>query len=155
MNVPETDPTIAKSALDRYYAAFNTGSKGDVLAAFTADAEFVDLTMGRRMHGPGELARFIDDTWRLSPFFRLEPEQIVHDGAGVAVQLQMSGARLKRGSSEPDPKTLWRIPSVSFFRFRGDQICWKADLWNAMAIPEQIGWLRTASLMIRNRFLSP
>jgi steroid delta-isomerase-like uncharacterized protein len=135
--------------LDTYYNAFNTMDKAGVLAVFTEDADFIDFTMGRNMKGRAQLAEFIDETWRLSPYFRLEPQMIVIDDDQVAVQLYMSGSAKVDASGAPIPADHWRIPSTSFFKFRGDQIYWKADCWNMLAIPKQIGWLKTLPKMIQ------
>ncbi|WP_379553871.1 nuclear transport factor 2 family protein [Qipengyuania sp. DGS5-3] len=145
MNREET-----QAVLDVYYKAFNTMDKDGVLAVFTEDADFIDFTMGRNMKGRDELAAFIDETWRLSPYFRLEPEIVVIDDSQVAVQLYMSGAKKVDAAGRPKPGELWRIPSTSFFKFRGEQIHWKADCWNALAIPKQIGWLKTVPMMMRS-----
>lgn len=126
--------------LDRYYDAFNAMDKEGVLAVFTADANFIDLTMSRDMHGLNELSSFIDETWRRSPFFRLEPEDILIDGNNAAVRLFMSGSPGEVGLGEAERSDRWRIPSTSFFRFRDDRICWKADCWNMLSIPRQVGW---------------
>ena len=67
----------------------------------------------------------------------------------VAVQLYMSGSAKVDGEGKPAPADLWKIPSTSFFKFRGDQIFWKADCWNMLAIPRQIGWLRTLPKLIQ------
>ena len=63
-----------QAVLDNYYNAFNAMDKDGVLAVFTPDADFIDFTMGRNMKGRDQLAAFIDETWRLSPYFRLEPD---------------------------------------------------------------------------------
>ena len=138
-----------QSVLDRYYKAFNSMNKEGVLAVFTQDADFIDFTMGRNMKGRDELAGFIDETWRLSPYFRLEPEMIVIDEDQVAVQLYMSGSAKVDAAGNPISADLWKIPSTSFFKFRGDQIYWKADCWNMLAIPKQIGWLKTLPKLIQ------
>ena len=143
------DREMIQAVLDTYYEAFNTMDKDGVLAVFTEDADFIDFTMGRNMKGRDELAAFIDDTWSLSPYFRLEPQIILIDADQVAAQLYMSGAAKVDAAGKPKPGALWRIPSTSFFKFRGDQIYWKADCWNALAIPKQIGWLKTIPMMLR------
>ena len=90
-----------QSVLDTYYEAFKTMNKAGVLAVFTQDADFIDFTMGRNMKGRDELAGFIDETWRLSPYFRLEPQMIVIDDDQVAVQLFMSGSAKVDAAGDP------------------------------------------------------
>lgn len=143
--------SIIQSALDEYYEAFNTMKKERVLAVFAKDAEFIDYTMGRNMMGRDALAGFIDETWSRCPYFHLEPRQALIDEDRVAVQLVMSGAGKVDAAGEPTPSHLWRIPSTSFFRFREQQITWKADCWNALTISRQIGWLRTIPMMLARR----
>ncbi|GAB5489672.1 MAG: hypothetical protein Pars2KO_32420 [Parasphingorhabdus sp.] len=139
-----------QNVLNNYYHAFNAKDKNRVLASFSHDADFIDLTMGRNMKGLEQLAEFIDETWTLSPYFRIEPEQILIDGDSVAVQLIMSGAKKVDSAGKPHPKSLWRIPSTSFFKLQENLIIWKADCWNALAIPKQIGWLRTIPMIFRS-----
>lgn len=136
--------------LDQYYAAFNAGSKQAVLDVFTEDAVFIDQAMEREMNGRDELAGFIDHTWLLSPYFRLEPTQIVIDGSHAAVRLLMSGARAIDAAGRPDPRSHWKIPSTSFFEFREHRISRKEDCWNVLAIPKQIGWLRVLPMLLRS-----
>ena len=128
--------------LDAYYDAFNRMDEQGVLGAFTDDATFVDLTMERTMHGPKELSGFLAETWSRSPYFRLEPENILVDGAQAAARVQMSGAAKVGPDGLPRPADVWRIPSTSFFRFDNDKISWKADSWNMLAIPRQLGWFK-------------
>ena len=153
-DIPDTRDTIDRAeihqVLGAYYSAFNSMDKEGVLEAFTEDADFIDLSMGRSMKGRSELAGFIDDTWSLSPYFRLEPEEVLIDGSNVAVRLFMSGAAKIDQSGVPKEGYLWRIPSTSFLRFRDGKIDWKADCWNALAIPKQIGWLKVLPSMIRS-----
>lgn len=143
------DRNQIQTTLDAYYTAFNAMDKVGILAVFTEDADFIDYTMGRNMKGRHELAGFIDETWRRCPYFHLDPEQILIDGDKVAVQLHMSGAAKLDESGGPKSGHKWRIPSTSFFKFSGDQISWKADCWNALSIPRQIGWLKTIPNMLR------
>lgn len=137
------------ATLDAYYTAFNAMDKQGILSVFTEDAVFIDHTMGRNMKGRGELAGFVDDTWRRCPYFHLEPTQFLIDGDEAAVQLFMSGAAKLDSSGGPKSGHQWRIPSTSFFKFSGTQISWKADCWNALSIPRQIGWLKTLPAMLR------
>lgn len=137
-----------QTTLNSYYDAFNGMDKEGVLAVFTEDADFIDFTMGRDMKGRDELANFIDETWKRCPYFRIEPEQILIDDDQAAVQLYMSGAGKVDPQGEPRPGYLWRIPSTSFFKFRDNQIFWKADCWNALSIPKQIGWMKTLPNML-------
>ena len=137
-----------RRTLQVYYDAFNAMDKEGVLDVFSDDADFIDLTMGRNMRGRQELAGFIDETWSRSPYFRLEPDQILIDENRVAVQLYMSGAAKIDAEGNPSSGHLWRIPSTSFFKFREQKIYWKADCWNALTIPRQIGWLRTIPMLL-------
>lgn len=144
------DRASIQAVLDAYYDAFNSMDKPGVLSAFSKDAEFIDLTMGRNMRGLDELANFIDETWSLSPYFRLEPEEILIDGSHAAVRLIMSGAAKVTASGLPKPDDIWRIPSTSFFKLREHKIFWKADCWNMLAIPKQIGWLKTLPNLLKS-----
>ncbi len=138
------------AVLDAYYAAFNAKDKQGVLAAFCEDADFIDLTMGRNMKGVDQLAHFIDETWSLSPYFRIEPNQILIDGESVAVLLDMSGSAKVDAGGKPKPGHLWRIPSTSFLKFRDGKIGWKADCWNMLSVPKQIGWIKSIPGFIRS-----
>ncbi|MEM6898548.1 MAG: nuclear transport factor 2 family protein [Pseudomonadota bacterium] len=132
-----------------YYDAFNAKEPNRVLNVFTTDCEFVDLTMGRNMKGHQQLSAFMTETWKLSPFFKIEPKEILIDGHQAAVRLTMSGASKVEADGTPKNGYLWSIPSTSFFRFDENKICWKADCWNMLAIPKQVGWLKMLPNLLR------
>ena len=139
-----------QSVLDAYYEAFNANDQAGILSVFSEDAESIDLTMGRNMKGRKGLVEFIDETWSLSPYFKLEPTEVLVEDDSAAVRLFMSGAAKLDRNGAPASGQLWRIPSTSFFKFRDGQICWKADCWNMLAIPKQIGWMKTVPILLRS-----
>ncbi|MEL6371668.1 MAG: nuclear transport factor 2 family protein [Pseudomonadota bacterium] len=144
-----TNRETLQQVMTEYYEAFNAKDRQRVLGVFSENCEFVDLTMGRNMKGHEQLSAFMTETWRLSPFFKIEPIETLFDGGRAAVRLTMSGAPKIDADGTPKAGHLWSIPSTSFFRFEAGKICWKADCWNMLAIPKQVGWLKMLPNLIR------
>ncbi|MDJ0788295.1 MAG: nuclear transport factor 2 family protein [Myxococcota bacterium] len=128
-----------ESLLDRYYQAFNALDPDAVAKLFDPDCEFVDLTLGREMHGLDALRDFVRLTAALSPGFQLTPGRILVDGDQASVSLTMAGTHAESGAK-------WSVPSSSVFRFRDGRIVYKADLWNAASVMEQIGMIEMPEL---------
>ncbi len=139
-----------KQVLQDYYSAFNKMDEEKILAVFDPNCDFIDLTMGRNMKGTEELSAFIAETWRLSPYFNIEPQEILIDGESAAVRLIMSGSAKVDKNGQPHSGNIWKIPSTSFIKFRNGVIYWKADCWNMLSIPKQIGWRKSIINIIRS-----
>lgn len=66
--------------LDSYLAAWNAHDSAAVARHMFDDAIYEDVALGRVLHGPSEIASFVEEATRSSSDFSFESVSLIHGG---------------------------------------------------------------------------
>jgi len=77
--------------LDRYLDAWNAHDPAAVARHMAASAIYEDVALGRVLHGPSEIAKFVEEATRSSSDFRFEVVSLFTAGSNYANEWVMLG----------------------------------------------------------------
>ena len=83
--------TATRNFLDRYLDAWNAHDPAAVARHMAASAIYEDVALGRVLHGPSEIAKFVDEATRSSSDFRFEVVSLFTEGNNYANEWVMLG----------------------------------------------------------------
>jgi steroid delta-isomerase-like uncharacterized protein len=135
-----TDHDSSLGLIQRYYAAFNTGDREDMLACLRDDVAH-DINQGTRQHGK---AAFRDFLAHMDRCYRERLEDIVPmvsaDGSRAAAEFTVHGEYLATDSGLP-PATGQRytLPAGAFFDIRDGLIARVTVYYNLDDWMRQVG----------------
>jgi ketosteroid isomerase-like protein len=101
-----------------YLAAWQTLDVETVMAFFTDDIEYRDMTIGHGASGAVEMRRFVRHSFKNVPDAYFDYTRNVTDGETYAMEWVMQPMG---------------VPGVSYGRLRDGKICHNRDYWNGAA----------------------
>lgn len=123
----------------RYYAAFNAGDAGGMLALLTEDVRH-DINEGETQHGVEAFRTFLQ---RMDAHYRERAEDLVvmatPDGTRAAAEFVIRGEYLKTDPGLPEARgQRYIIPVGAFFEVRGGQIARVTNYYNLAEWSRQV-----------------
>ena len=106
--------TAARPFLDSYLAAWNAHDSAAVARHMADDAIYEDVALGRVLHGPSEIASFVEEATRSSSDFRFEVVSLFTAGTDYANEWVVVGMNDREVRGVP--------PTGRSFRVRGASI---------------------------------
>jgi len=122
-----------------YAAAWCSHDVNSLLAVFTNDCIFEDVTLGVTNRGKEELKAFAETFFRFAPDLRLE---VAHSAIGrefAACEWVFSGTQRMEFMGKPANGKRWSFRGVSFIELADGKIKRLSDYWNLSAFLEQLG----------------
>jgi steroid delta-isomerase-like uncharacterized protein len=131
--------TGAEAALEEWAAAWSAGDTGRLVAIFTDDCVYEDVTMGVLTHGKDELKAFADGIFAAIPDFAIELSSRFAADGWAGLEWAMSGTH--RGDLPGLPATgkSFTLRGSTILELSSDQIGRCTDYWDMTAFLKQIG----------------
>ena len=130
---------------DRYLAAWNAHDPTAVARCMADDAVYEDVALGRVLHGPSEIAAFVEEATRASSDFRFEEVSLFTAGSDYANEWIMSGTNDREVRGVPATGRSFRVRGASVGKLdtRG-RIVQNRDYYNLAELFAQLGMRPTA-----------
>lgn len=140
---------MAESGLERvlesWAAAWSSHDTRRVLALFTDDCIYEDVTFGVVTHGKEELRAFADGVFAAVPDFRIELTSRFAAGTWAGMEWVMAGTH--QGDFPGMPATgrrFSKIRGAAIAELLGGKLRRNSDYWDAVTFMKQVGLLPTA-----------
>ena len=137
--------TVNRAFFDAYLDAWNAHDAAAVARHMADDVIYEDVALGRVLHGPSEVALFVEEATRSSSDFRFEVVSLFTAGTDYANEWVMVGTndRQVRGVSPTGRSFRVRGASIGRVDARG-RIVENRDYYNLAELLRQLGILPTA-----------
>lgn len=122
--------------IKKWAKVWSSGEVDTLLAFYTDDVEYTDVTFGTTFNGTEEFRGFGHTMYEFSQDLKLETHAEVIDGDNVAFEWTMSGTQhgdLGDIRAEGRP---WAVKGMSRAKFRGDQMSVCIDYWDMVTVRE-------------------
>ena len=125
------------SVADIWIAAWNSHDADRVVAAFSPDVLFEDITFGATNHGSGELRKFAVSIFDAVPDAKFDLANSSGDRRHGSIEWTFSGT--DRGLYKTGKR--FSVRGVSVIDLRGEKILHERDYYDAASIMRQVGLL--------------
>jgi len=125
---------------DAYLDAWNAHDPAAVARCMADDAIYEDVALGRVLHGPSEIASFVDEATRASSNFRFEQVSLFTAGRDYATEWIMTGTNDREVPGVPATGRSFRVRGASVGKLdtRG-RIVENRDYYNLAEMFAQLG----------------
>ena len=125
---------------DAYLDAWNAHDPAAVARCMADDAIYEDIALGRVLHGPSEIASFVDEATRASSNFRFEQVSLFTAGSDYATEWIMTGTNDRELPGVPATGRSFRVRGASVGKLdtRG-RISENRDYYNLAEMFAQLG----------------
>ena len=139
--------TADRPFLGSYLAAWNAHDSAAVARHMADDAIYEDVALGRVLHGPSEIASFVEEATRSSSDFRFESVSLFTVGNDYANEWVMLGTNDRELAGVPATGRSFRVRGASIGRLNASgRIVENRDYYNLAELLTQLGILPTAPL---------
>jgi steroid delta-isomerase-like uncharacterized protein len=131
-----TDTTF----FDAYLAAWNAHDPEAVARHMADDAVYEDVALGRVLHGPSEIAKFVEEATRASSDFRFEEVSLFSAGSDYANEWIMTGTNDREVQGVPATGRSFRVRGASVGKLDASgRIVENRDYYNLAEMLAQLG----------------
>jgi steroid delta-isomerase-like uncharacterized protein len=132
--------TTARALFDSYLDAWNAHDPAAVARCMADDAIYEDVALGRVLHGPSEIARFVEEATRASSDFRFEQVSLFIAGGDYANEWIMSGTNDREVEGVPATGRAFRVRGASVGKLdTSGRILENRDYYNLAEMFAQLG----------------
>jgi len=132
--------TTDRDFFDGYLAAWNAHDPAAVARYMADDAIYEDVALGRVLHGPSEIARFVGEATRASSDFRFEEVSLFTAGGDYANEWIMIGTNDREIQGVPATGRSFRVRGASVGKLdRSGRIVENRDYYNLAEMFAQLG----------------
>ena len=137
--------TTARAFFDRYLDAWNAHDPAAVARCMAGDAIYEDVALGRVLHGPSEIAAFVEEATRSSSDLRFEELSLFTAGSDYANEWIMSGTNDREVQGVPATGRSFRVRGASVGKLdTSGRIVQNRDYYNLAELFAQLGMGATA-----------
>jgi steroid delta-isomerase-like uncharacterized protein len=134
--------TPDRSFLDTYLDAWNSHDSAAVAGHMADDAVYEDVALGRVLHGPSEIASFVEEATRSSSDFRFETVSLLTVGNDYANEWVMLGTNDREARGVPATGRAFRVRGASIGRLdTSGRIVENREYYNLVELLTQLGLL--------------
>jgi steroid delta-isomerase-like uncharacterized protein len=134
--------TTDRAFFEEYLAAWNAHDPAAVARHMADDAIYEDVALGRVLHGPAEIAAFVDEATRSSSDFRFEEVSLFTAGSDYANEWIMTGTNDREVKRVPATGRSFRVRGASIGRLdTSGRIVENRDYYNLVELLTQLGLL--------------
>jgi len=138
--------TATRSFLDRYLDAWNAHDPAAVARHMAGDAIYEDVALGRVLHGPSEIAKFVEEATRSSSDFRFDVVSLFTEDRNYANEWVMRGTNDRTLPGAPATGRSFRVRGASVGRLDSSGlIVENRDYYNLAELLTQLGLAPTAT----------
>jgi steroid delta-isomerase-like uncharacterized protein len=132
--------TTARAFFDSYLDAWNAHDPAAVARCMADDAIYEDVALGRVLHGPSEIGRFVEEATRASSDFRFEQVSLFIAGGDYANEWIMSGTNDREVEGVPATGRAFRVRGASVGKLdTSGRILENRDYYNLAEMFAQLG----------------
>ena len=132
--------TTDRDLFDGYLDAWNAHDPAAVARYMADDAVYEDVALGRVLHGPSEIAAFVEDTTRASSDFRFEEVSLFTAGGAYANEWIMTGTNDREVQGVPATGRSFRVRGASVGKLdTSGRIVENRDYYNLAEMFAQLG----------------
>ena len=129
-----------RNFLDRYLDAWNAHDPAAVARHMADGAIYEDVALGRVLHGPSEIAKFVEEATRASSDFRFEEVSLFSAGSDYANEWIMTGTNDREVRGVPATGRSFRVRGASVGRLdKSGRIVENRDYYNLAEMLAQLG----------------
>lgn len=137
--------TANRAFLDRYLDAWNAHDPAAVARHMADDAIYEDVALGRVLHGPSDIAKFVEEATRSSSNFRFEVVSLITTGSDYANEWVMLGTNDRALPGVPATGRSFRVRGASVGKLDSSGlIVENRDYYNLAELLTQLGIAPTA-----------
>ena len=137
--------TIDRDFFDGYLEAWNAHDAAAVARYMADEAIYEDVALGRVLHGPSEIAAFVEEATRASSDFRFEEVSLFTAGSDYANEWIMTGTNDREVQGVPATGRSFRVRGASVGKLDASgRIVENRDYYNLAELLTQLGILPTA-----------
>ena len=134
-----------RAFLDRYLDAWNAHDPAAVARHMADGAVYEDVALGRVLHGPSEIAKFVEEATRSSSNFRFEVVSLITTGSDYANEWVMLGTNDRALPGVPATGRSFRVRGASVGKLDSSGlIVENRDYYNLAELLTQLGIPPTA-----------
>jgi steroid delta-isomerase-like uncharacterized protein len=130
-----------EQVLDAWAAAWSSHDAEKVVALFTDDCVYEDVTFGVINHGKTELRAFAEGVFAGVPDFTVELTTRSAAGTSASMEWVMSGTHKGDFPGMPATGKGFSIRGVTVLELRDGKIRRNSDYWDAATVMRQVGLL--------------
>ena len=132
--------TTDRSFFDAYLDAWNAHDPAAVARYMADDAIYEDIALGRVLHGPSEIAAFVEEATRASSDFRFEEVSLFSAGSDYANEWIMTGTNDREVQGVPATGRSFRVRGASVGKLDASgRIVENRDYYNLAEMLAQLG----------------
>ena len=132
--------TANRAFLDRYLDAWNAHDPAAVARHMADDAIYEDVALGRVLHGPSEIAKFVEEATRASSNFRFEVVSLITTDSYYANEWVMLGTNDRALPGVPATGRSFRVRGASVGKLDpSGLIVENRDYYNLAELLTQLG----------------
>ena len=136
--------TTDREFFDGYLDAWNAHDPAAVARYMAEGAIYEDVALGRVLHGPSEIAKFVEEATRASSDFRFEEVSLFRAGSDYANEWIMTGTNDREAKGVPATGRTFRVRGASIGRLdTSGRIVENRDYYNLVELLTQLGLLPT------------
>ena len=129
-----------RNLLDRYLDAWNAHDPAGVARHMADGAIYEDVALGRVLHGPSEIAKFVEEATRASSDFRFEEVSLFSAGSDYANEWIMTGTNDREVQGVPATGRSFRVRGASVGKLdKSGRIVENRDYYNLAEMFTQLG----------------
>ena len=133
-----------RNLFDGYLRAWNAHDPEAVARYMADDAIYEDVALGRVLHGPREIAAFVEEATRASSDFRFEEVSLFTAGSDYANEWIMTGTNDREVQGVPATGRSFRVRGASVGKLDASgRILENRDYYNLAEMFAQLGILPT------------
>jgi steroid delta-isomerase-like uncharacterized protein len=132
--------TTTRTFFESYLDAWNAHDPAAVARCMAGDAIYEDVALGRVLHGPSEIAGFVEEATRASSDFRFEHVSLFTAGRDYATEWIMIGTNDRDVQGVPATGRSFRVRGASVGKLGADgRIVENRDYYNLAEMFAQLG----------------
>ena len=132
--------TTDRAFFDGYLDAWNAHDPAAVARYMADDAIYEDVALGRVLHGPSEIAAFVEEATRASSDFRFEEVSLFTAGRDYANEWIMTGTNDREVQGVPATGRSFRVRGASVGKLDASaRIVENRDYYNLAEMFAQLG----------------
>ena len=134
--------TTERAFFEEYLAAWNAHDPAAVARYMADDAIYEDVALSRVLHGPSEIAAFVEEATRLSSDFRFYEVSLFTAGSNYANEWIMTGTNDREVQGVPATGRSFRVRGASVGKLDASGlIVENRDYYNLAELLTQLGIL--------------
>ena len=134
-----------RAFFDAYLDAWNAHDSAAVARHMADGAVYEDVALGRVLHGPSEIAAFVQEATRASSDFRFEEVSLFTAGGAYANEWIMTGTNDREVQGVPATGRSFRVRGASVGKLDASgRIVENRDYYNLAELLTQLGILPSA-----------